>query len=267
MRTLRDEFRSDARDDNERHAGSRTWSRGVAAVLSFFIPGLGQIYKGQIAAGLLWMLVGALIFIGYAMFLIPIAIVPHILCIHYAYSSPSAQEKDTARYQAISNGRRTSNGAAIVICVLLAAAVVLGGIYVFLPISTKSSANIGTPTSQSVEVEIRSIPRPSLPPSSQAYEVREAVDAIPSVTPARKAVGLRQESGSAGPPPPRTLPHARPATITTNDPDFEDAAEELRREQANRHGSQDGDRVAHPYVDPFTSEHASRVPDGQPSAQ
>ena len=30
----------------------------IAAVLSSFVPGLGQIYKGHFAAGLLWLLVG-----------------------------------------------------------------------------------------------------------------------------------------------------------------------------------------------------------------
>ncbi|MBK6910881.1 MAG: hypothetical protein IPH10_08135 [bacterium] len=31
------------------------WHPGIAAVLSFFIPGLGQIYRGKILRGLLWM--------------------------------------------------------------------------------------------------------------------------------------------------------------------------------------------------------------------
>ena len=29
--------------------GQRLWSPGVAALLSFFIPGLGQLYKGSVA--------------------------------------------------------------------------------------------------------------------------------------------------------------------------------------------------------------------------
>ena len=31
----------------------RKWSPGIAAVLSFFIPGVGQIYKGNILRGIL----------------------------------------------------------------------------------------------------------------------------------------------------------------------------------------------------------------------
>jgi hypothetical protein len=42
----------------------QTWSPGVAAVLSFVIPGLGQIYKGQIPRGLVFLLVTVA---GYAM--------------------------------------------------------------------------------------------------------------------------------------------------------------------------------------------------------
>jgi TM2 domain-containing membrane protein YozV len=34
------------------------WDRGVAALLSFFVPGLGQIYKGQTGRGIAWLLGG-----------------------------------------------------------------------------------------------------------------------------------------------------------------------------------------------------------------
>lgn len=67
---------------------------GVAAVLSFLIPGLGQIYKGQILAGLVWFFVtqGTLAFsmltlgccVGFAG--IPFAILLRILCIFDAAS-------------------------------------------------------------------------------------------------------------------------------------------------------------------------------------
>jgi hypothetical protein len=32
----------------------RQWHRGVAAVLSLVVPGLGQGYKGQVVPGLVW---------------------------------------------------------------------------------------------------------------------------------------------------------------------------------------------------------------------
>ncbi len=65
------------------------WSPGIAAVLSFFIPGLGQIYKGQILNGLLWML---FVPVGYYLFCIPGAVL-HLLCIFGAASG------DPTRYR------------------------------------------------------------------------------------------------------------------------------------------------------------------------
>jgi hypothetical protein len=64
------------------HGKERRWSPGVAAVLSFFIPGLGQIYKGQIINGLFWLFI--IIPLGYVLgsfcFFIP-GILLHLLCI------------------------------------------------------------------------------------------------------------------------------------------------------------------------------------------
>ncbi len=48
-----------------------------AALLSFFMPGLGQMVNGQIGAGVLWLLFTCL---GYVCFIIP-GMVLHILCI------------------------------------------------------------------------------------------------------------------------------------------------------------------------------------------
>lgn len=52
------------------------WNPGVAAVLSLFLPGAGQIYKGQIGNGLVWLIFVAL---GY-LFIVP-GLILHILCI------------------------------------------------------------------------------------------------------------------------------------------------------------------------------------------
>ena len=67
---------------------------GVAAVLSFLIPGLGQIYKGQVLGGLVWLfLVGGIyvvsaITIGccIGLFGIIIGIVLHLMCVFDAAS-------------------------------------------------------------------------------------------------------------------------------------------------------------------------------------
>lgn len=55
----------------------RAFSPIVAAFLSLIIPGLGQIYKGQLLNGIVWFIVVA---IGYAALIVP-GLVLHILCI------------------------------------------------------------------------------------------------------------------------------------------------------------------------------------------
>ncbi len=60
----------------------RKWSPGVAAVLSFFIPGLGQLYKGHLLSAMLWfVLVGVAYF-----FLVVPGLVLHLICIIDALS-------------------------------------------------------------------------------------------------------------------------------------------------------------------------------------
>lgn len=63
-------------------APQQTWNPGIAAVLSLVIPGAGQMYKGQVTAGI-WWLVGTVA--GYCAFILP-GVVVHIICIYKAYS-------------------------------------------------------------------------------------------------------------------------------------------------------------------------------------
>lgn len=58
------------------------WSPGVAAVLSFFWPGLGQMYKGSVIGGFLWMIV---VITGYFMMVVP-GLILHLICILAAAS-------------------------------------------------------------------------------------------------------------------------------------------------------------------------------------
>lgn len=60
----------------------RKWSPGVAALLSFLIPGAGQMYKGHVGAGLIWLVV---VVIGYAMLIVP-GLILHLVCIFAAAS-------------------------------------------------------------------------------------------------------------------------------------------------------------------------------------
>jgi len=56
---------------------AKRWNPLTAALLSFFIPGLGQLYKGQPVNGIVWFIV---VLIGYVPFVIP-GLVLHLLCI------------------------------------------------------------------------------------------------------------------------------------------------------------------------------------------
>jgi hypothetical protein len=53
------------------------WNPGIAAVLSLVIPGAGQMYKGQIGNGLVWLVI---VVIGYMAFVGP-GVVLHLCCI------------------------------------------------------------------------------------------------------------------------------------------------------------------------------------------
>jgi TM2 domain-containing membrane protein YozV len=67
----------------------RVWSPGAALVLSFFIPGLGQMYRGRIGRGILWF-IGVVI--GYSLLVIP-GIIAHLICLVDAYSGDPTKEK------------------------------------------------------------------------------------------------------------------------------------------------------------------------------
>lgn len=63
-------------------------SAGIAAVLSFFIPGLGQLYQGKLLIGILWFFcTGA----GYFLLIVP-GLVLHLSCIACALSTPNKSE-------------------------------------------------------------------------------------------------------------------------------------------------------------------------------
>jgi TM2 domain-containing membrane protein YozV len=65
-------------------------SNGVAAVLSLFIPGAGQMYKGSVGTGILWLVFTV---IGYLMFVVP-GVILHLICIFHAASmEPSGVER------------------------------------------------------------------------------------------------------------------------------------------------------------------------------
>jgi Family of unknown function (DUF5670) len=69
-----------------------SWNPGVAALLSLVIPGAGQMYKGQVGVGLVWLVV---VVAGYFMLLVPGAIL-HLVCIFNAATGKSSQRTSQA---------------------------------------------------------------------------------------------------------------------------------------------------------------------------
>jgi len=70
----------------------RRWSPGLAAVLSFFLPGLGQLYKGQIINGIFWFL---FVSMGYVALILP-GLILHFFCVLGALSgNPWTEAKTT----------------------------------------------------------------------------------------------------------------------------------------------------------------------------
>ncbi|HEX8353096.1 MAG TPA: hypothetical protein VF611_09365 [Pyrinomonadaceae bacterium] len=55
----------------------------IAGILSFLIPGLGQIYNGQILWGILWLVLTGVSWIGTAGLL---GWVSHLLAAYFAYT-------------------------------------------------------------------------------------------------------------------------------------------------------------------------------------
>ena len=63
-------------------AGQGSGGNVLAAICSFFIPGLGHIYKGHIGAGIFFL---AVVTLGYVALVIP-GLVLHLIAIYRAYS-------------------------------------------------------------------------------------------------------------------------------------------------------------------------------------
>jgi TM2 domain-containing membrane protein YozV len=66
-------------------------SNGVAALLSFVIPGVGQMYKEKVGAGLVWFFATVA---GYCCFIVPGAML-HLCCIFNAYSTEVRVDQNT----------------------------------------------------------------------------------------------------------------------------------------------------------------------------
>src|SRR5688572_21167144 len=60
-----------------REESREKWNPGIAALLSFLLPGAGQMYKGNVSGGILWFVA---VIIGYIFLIIP-GLILHLICI------------------------------------------------------------------------------------------------------------------------------------------------------------------------------------------
>src|SRR6218665_3700348 len=60
----------------------RKWSPGVAALISFLIPGGGQMYKGDVGLGIFWFII---VIVGYIFLVVP-GLILHLICVVTAAS-------------------------------------------------------------------------------------------------------------------------------------------------------------------------------------
>ena len=61
----------------------RKKSPGLAAFISFLLPGTGQMYGGKVGKGIIWLIAGVL---GYWLWVVP-GVIIHICCIVNAYKT------------------------------------------------------------------------------------------------------------------------------------------------------------------------------------
>lgn len=73
----------------------RKTSTNVAGILSLFVPGLGQLYKGKVGEGILWFLFTV---IGYGACIVP-GIVVHVFCILNAFKEEKESETPSQVYE------------------------------------------------------------------------------------------------------------------------------------------------------------------------
>ena len=94
---------------------------GIAALLSFILPGAGQMYKGNVGVGIFWLFV---VVLGYCCFVIP-GIILHIVCIVNT-QIPTDNDAGQPENKEVKNDYMTSNKTLYIIsgCAMLLAIIV-----------------------------------------------------------------------------------------------------------------------------------------------
>jgi TM2 domain-containing membrane protein YozV len=86
---LDEEIRSMREQTSQPEIKEKKWSPGIAALLSLIIPGAGQMYKGKVGTGLVWLI---FVIIGYVLMVIP-GLILHLICIMNASSGDPYKTK------------------------------------------------------------------------------------------------------------------------------------------------------------------------------
>ncbi|VTS01251.1 Uncharacterized protein OS=Zunongwangia profunda (strain DSM 18752 / CCTCC AB 206139 / SM-A87) GN=ZPR_1391 PE=4 SV=1 [Gemmata massiliana] len=98
-RALKCRFCGEFVDEELARERQRAWNPGIAAILSFIIPGLGQVYKSQVLGGLVWFFVIDCVYAGsfvgmyvccMGLLTLPVAVILHVVCIFDAAASGTA---------------------------------------------------------------------------------------------------------------------------------------------------------------------------------
>jgi tetratricopeptide (TPR) repeat protein len=193
-------------------APARLWNPGVAGLLSLVIPGAGQMYRGKVGAGLLWLVCVPL---GYLLIIPGLAL--HVICIfNAALGDPTVDGRESAQLTAW-----FAVAALSLACV--ASAIIYLAIYrnpaqrqfepqplAFIPPSpTPQPALQGEPdTAPSPSPSVEPAAEPSVEPTAEAQN--ESPAPVPS--PELAASNLVASSSSSNLPPPAASVSPSPAT-------------------------------------------------------
>jgi tetratricopeptide (TPR) repeat protein len=200
----------------------RLWNPGVAGLLSLIVPGAGQMYRGKVGAGLLWLVCVPLAYV----FIIP-GLALHAICIFNAASGdPTVDGRESARLTGWF-------AAAALSLACVAGAIIYLALYhnpgnrqfepqplAFVPPASTPQPTPGEQEQQQQEEEPTPSPSPSVSPSAEP-SVEPTIEAenqspapLPSPELAASNLVASSSSSSSNPPQPAASVHPEPGEIT-----------------------------------------------------
>jgi len=185
-------------------ASSRSWNPGVAAVLSFLIPGLGQIYKGQLIAGFVFFVFTIVMYVT----TVVLGLLLHVAAVVNAYAgnphAPSASSATDTR----SPGRPFFSGMTpkrVLLAIAIAIGIIAGSIAILLLVVMLTAPHRhGAPRTQSRRPHQRKrrhrqqCRRKPVRQYSDVYLVRRSLS--PNITRSQKGSRTRKPCASSARP-------------------------------------------------------------------